>query len=283
MDTLSVAYPSSIVAPRCFLELIAIYLRLGGNSYCDIRHGSADICCLYCNHCKFFCDGDLATALELLGDSPVSMLISCQWIHPRRLGKYHSTAVAAKRSRAVTFAIMALPLVAVRIYAASRTLLQAATALNSKFAESVTHLDTEQAMGEAADDVKYAAWSTFGMLGDTGRANAMAWDVVLSAFVVGLWLAFAEADPSTMLRSTLLPWLKDEDEVAYERQQRTAASTKKSQGWLDAVKQLASVKNLTRFSRPDEGPTTGTCCFGSGGDRVLVSGVFVGPIVSCIS
>lgn len=153
---------------------------------------------------------------------------------------------------------MALPLVAVRIYAASRTLLQAAIALNSKLAESVTHNKPDKAMEEAAKDVKYAAWSTFGMLGDTGRANAMAWDVVLSAFVVGLWLAFAEADPSTMLRSTLLPWLKDEDEVAYERQERAAATTKKGQSWIDAVKQLASVKNLTRFSRPGEGPTTGT-------------------------
>ena len=124
---------------------------------------------------------------------------------------------------------MALPLVANRIYAVTRTLIEAGSAQGTHIGQNIAHGEGEKAAEETLQDVKFAAWSTFGMLGDTGRANAMAWDVVLSAFVVGLWLAFAEADPSTMLRSTLLPWLKDEDEVAYERPERTAASTKKRQ------------------------------------------------------
>lgn len=69
LDTLPMAYPRSIVASRCSLELVAIYVRMGGNSSCDLRHGSTDVRCLYCNHCKLFCDEDLATALKLLGGS----------------------------------------------------------------------------------------------------------------------------------------------------------------------------------------------------------------------
>jgi hypothetical protein len=59
-----------------------------------------------------------------------------------------------------------------------------------------------------------------------------------------------------MFRCTLLPWLKSEEEVTFERQED--AADKKSHCWLNTVKHLASVKNLTRFARPDEGPTTGT-------------------------
>jgi hypothetical protein len=115
-----------------------------------------------------------------------------------------------------------------------------------------------QEAGEAiADEIEYALGLTFGMLADTGRPNAMAWDVVLSAIIIGLWTALAEADPRTMFRCTLLPWLKDDDEVAVERQERATSEETKASGWLDTVKQLASVKNLTRFARPDEGSTTG--------------------------
>jgi hypothetical protein len=52
--------------------------------------------------------------------------------------------------------------------------------------------------------------------------------------------------------------LKDDDEVAIERQERATSEETKASGWLDTVKQLASVKNSTRFARPDEGPTTST-------------------------
>jgi hypothetical protein len=75
-----------------------------------------------------------------------------------------------------------------------------------------------QEAGEAiADEIEHALGLTFDMLADTGRPNAMAWDVVLSAIIIGLWTALAEADPRTMFRCTLLPWLKDDDEVAVER------------------------------------------------------------------
>ena len=134
----------------------------------------------------------------------------------------------------------------------------AGSILRTKVFQSVAHIDTEQFVEDVRDDVEYAAWSTFGLLADTGRANVMAWDVVLSAVILGLWTALAEADPRTMFRCTLLPWLKNEDEVAIERQEHAASGDKKSHSWLNTVKQLASVKNLTRFARPDEGPTTGT-------------------------
>lgn len=153
---------------------------------------------------------------------------------------------------------MALPLVAVRVYAVTRTLIEAGSATDSDVIQKVAHGQVNEAGEGIRDDVEYAARSTFGLLADTGRANAMAWDVVLSAVVLGLWTALAEADPRTMFRCTLIPWLRDDDEVVIERQDRAMESDKKSHGWLDTVKQLASVKNLTRFARPDEGPTTGT-------------------------
>jgi hypothetical protein len=106
---------------------------------------------------------------------------------------------------------MALPLVAVRVYAATRTLIEAGSVLDTEVFQSVAHLRTTKATEDISDDMKYAARSTFGLLADTGRANAMAWDVVLSAAVLGLWTALAEADPGTMFRCTLLPWLKNDD------------------------------------------------------------------------
>jgi hypothetical protein len=55
-----------------------------------------------------------------------------QWIRPRRLGKYHPTAASAKKSRATTLFLMALPLLAVRVYAATRSLLEAGSLLEVK-------------------------------------------------------------------------------------------------------------------------------------------------------
>jgi hypothetical protein len=151
---------------------------------------------------------------------------------------------------------MALPLVAIRVYAATRTLIDAGSAQGTNVGQNLAHGQFEQAGEDIRKDAEYAAQSTFGLLADIGRANAMAWDVVLSAVILGLWTALAEADPMTMFRCTLLPWLKSEEEVTFERQED--AADKKSHGWLNTVKHLASVKNLTRFARPDEGPTTGT-------------------------
>jgi len=150
---------------------------------------------------------------------------------------------------------MALPLVAVRVYAATRTLIQAGSVLETDFFQKMVHGQSEKMGEDLRNDVEHAARATFGLLAATGRANAMAWDVVLSAVILGLWTALAEADPMTMFRCTLLPWLKSDEEVTIERQEH---ASKKSHGWLNTVKQLASVKNLTRFARPDEGPTTGT-------------------------
>lgn len=153
---------------------------------------------------------------------------------------------------------MALPLVANRIYAVTRTLIEAGSAQGTHIGQNIAHGEGEKAAEETLQDMKFAAWSTFGLLAETGRQNAMAWDVVLSAVILGLWTALAEADPMTMFRCTLLPWLKSEEEVAFERQEHATSHDKKSNGWLNTVKHLASVKNLTRFARPDEGPTTGT-------------------------
>lgn len=150
---------------------------------------------------------------------------------------------------------MALPLVAIRVYAATRTLINAGSAQGTKVGQNLAHGQFDQAAEDIRNDAEYAARSTFGLLADTGRANAMAWDVVLSAVVLGLWTALAEADPMTMFRCTLLPWVKSEEEVAFERQDD---ADRKIHSWLNTVKHLASVKNLTRFARPDEGPTTGT-------------------------
>jgi hypothetical protein len=155
----------------------------------------------------------------------------------------------------MTLALMALPLVAVRIYAVTRTLIAAGSVLGTKVSQNLAHGEAEKAAEDMRKDFEYAAQSTFGLLADTGRANAMAWDVMLSAVILGLWTALAEADPMTMFRCTLLPWLKSEEEVIIEREEH---ADKKSQSWLNTVKHLASVKNLTRFARPDEGPTTGT-------------------------
>ena len=151
---------------------------------------------------------------------------------------------------------MALPLVAIRVYAATRTLIDAGSAQGTNAGQNLAHGQFEQAGEGIRKDAEYAAQSTFGLLADTGRGNAMAWDVVLSAVILGLWTALAEADPMTMLRCTLLPWLKSEEEVTFERQED--AADQKRHGWLNTVKHFASVKNLTRFARPDEGPTTGT-------------------------
>jgi hypothetical protein len=181
-----------------------------------------------------------------------------QWIHPRRLGRYHATAAAARRSRAIIFTLVAWPLVVIRIYAATRTLLEAGSQLHSKTWSDLWNLKTQEATEEGLGDLGYAARSTFGMLADTGRANAMAWDVVLSAVVIALWAALAEASPRTMFRCTLLPWLRDESEVAFEKLDRTIKLDPNKKGFIAAVKQLASVTNLTRFARPNEAPTTAT-------------------------
>lgn len=109
-----------------------------------------------------------------------------QWIHPRRLGKYRATAAAARRSRALTFTLMTLPLLALRIYAATRTLLEAGSILDAKVLQKVGHFETRKAMEDVVDEVELAGRWTFGLLADTGRANAMAWDVVLSAVIIGL-------------------------------------------------------------------------------------------------
>jgi hypothetical protein len=153
---------------------------------------------------------------------------------------------------------MAMPLVVVRIYAATQTLLQAGSQLHSKTWDDLWHFKTQEATEEGLGDLRYAASSTFGMLADTGRANAMAWDVVLSAVVIALWAALAEAKPRTMFRCTLLPWLREESEVAFEKLGRTIRLDQDKKGFLAAVKQLAAVTNLTRFARPNEAPTTAT-------------------------
>jgi hypothetical protein len=181
-----------------------------------------------------------------------------QWIHPRRLGSYRSTAAAARRSRAFTFTLMALPLVVIRIYAATQTLLQAGSELYSKTWDDLWHSKLQKATEEGLGDLEYAARSTFGMLADTGRGNAMAWDVVLSAVVIALWAALAEAKPRAMFRCTLLSWLRDESEVAFEKLGRTIRLDQDKQGFLAAVKQLAAVTKIKRFARPNEAPTTGT-------------------------
>lgn len=153
---------------------------------------------------------------------------------------------------------MALPLVAIRIYAVTRTLIAAGSTIGTQVSQNLAHGQVEKAAEDIRNDLEYAAQSTFGLLAETGRANAMAWDVVLSAVILGLWTALTEADPMTMFRCTLLPWLKSEEEVAIERQEHAIDNDKKGHGWLNTVKHLASVKNLTRFARPGEGPTTGT-------------------------
>jgi hypothetical protein len=153
---------------------------------------------------------------------------------------------------------MTLPLVVVRIYAATRTLLEAGSELHSRTWYDLWHLKPQEATDEGLRDLEYATRSTFGMLVDTGRANAMTWDVVLSAVVIALWAALSEANPRTMLRCTLLPWLRDESEVAFEKLDCTIRLDPDKKGFLAAVKQLASVTNLTRFARPNEAPTTAT-------------------------
>jgi len=153
---------------------------------------------------------------------------------------------------------MALPLVVIRIYAATRTLLEAGSGLHSNTWYDLLHLKPQEATEEGLGDSEYAGRSTSGMLADTGRANAMAWDVVLSAIAIALWVALAEASPRTMFRCTLLPWLKEESEVAYEKLHRTIRLDQDDKGFLVVVKQLASLTNLTRFARPEEAPTTAT-------------------------
>jgi hypothetical protein len=71
-------------------------------------------------------------------------------------------------------------------------------------------------------------------------------------------MGLAEADKRTMLRCTLLPWLRDKDEVISERHDPAVNSARKGSGRLNTVKHLASVNNLIPFARPDEGPTTVT-------------------------
>jgi hypothetical protein len=122
---------------------------------------------------------------------------------------------------------MTLPLVAIRIYAVTRTLIAAGSTLGTKVGHNLAHGQTEKAAEDAHNDLEYAARSTFGLLAKTGRADAMAWDVVLSAIILGLWTALAEADPMTMFRCTLLPWLKSDEEVAIKRQEHATDNDKK--------------------------------------------------------
>jgi hypothetical protein len=89
---------------------------------------------------------------------------------------------------------MALPLLAVRVYAATRSLLEAGSLLEVKILQTMGRMQLQKAGEEVAHEVEHVLHATFGMLADTGRPNAMAWDVVLSAVIIGLWTALAEAD-----------------------------------------------------------------------------------------
>ena len=63
---------------------------------------------------------------------------------------------------------MALPLVVIRIYAVTQTLLQAGSERHSKTWDDLWNFKPQEATEEGLGDLKYAARSTFGMLADTG-------------------------------------------------------------------------------------------------------------------
>lgn len=155
---------------------------------------------------------------------------------------------------------MALPIVLLRIYTAACTLWKTSARHETQVWWYARILMPKEAAEEVFEVIHEAASSTISKLAAIGRFNAMAWDAVLSTLLLGLWTALAESDPRNMLRCTLLPWLKDEEEILFQQQERTLQREETKRSWLNAVKQLASAKTLTRFSRSnqDEGPTTGT-------------------------
>lgn len=176
-----------------------------------------------------------------------------QWVHPRRIGRYYSTALAAKKARSVTLTLMTLPLLLLRLYAAAQYIFQASRG------PSLSELwyGTPRVADEGLEELQSAAKKNFGSLAKARWTNPAVWDIVLSAIVLGLWMAMTEANPRTMLQCTLMPWLKEENDVAVEPLAHTPKK-RKNIGWFNTMKQFASVKSLTRFARPDEGPTTGT-------------------------
>lgn len=155
---------------------------------------------------------------------------------------------------------MTLPLVLFRTYATARAFWEASSELNTNVLWYALNFIPKEAAEDGFKDIQRTAHDLFKPLAAAGRFNAMAWDVVLSTLMLGLWSALAESDASTLLKCTLLPWLKDEEEVMIQQHERAYGHGEAKQSWLSTMKELASAKTLTRFSRSnqDEGPTTGT-------------------------
>jgi hypothetical protein len=69
---------------------------------------------------------------------------------------------------------MALPLLYLRIYTATRTLMEASSIIGVKILEKAARLKAQEVLKEVDGELQHAARSTFGLLTDTGRANIMA-------------------------------------------------------------------------------------------------------------
>ena len=60
-----------------------------------------------------------------------------------------------------------------------------------------------------SEQLKNTAYQVFGLLGDHPWINALAWDVIFSAIVVGVVATISSLEVKAMLQCSLVPWIDD--------------------------------------------------------------------------
>lgn len=183
------------------------------------------------------------------------------YIAPRRLGHYYASAGDAKKVRAFTFALLALPMALLSLYASLRLCFVPRSIHDDRYRANGSWWNKTQGEYSHLAEMGKAFWSTFTVLGGVGHVSAMAWDVLLTGLVLSCWVVTAETEPRSMLRCSLLPWLKNEEDVKIdgmklEEQKILEGHEKRS--WLKAMNPLTAVTQLTRFARPGDGPASGS-------------------------
>lgn len=187
--------------------------------------------------------------------------LSPAYVAPRRLGHYYASAGDAKKARAFSFALLALPMVLLSSYATVRLWFTPHPVHEDWYRVNGSWWDRTRDEYSHMAELGKAAWSSVTALAGAGLVTAMAWDVLLTGVVLSCWAVTAETDPRSMLRCSILPWLKDEEEVKIdgmklEEQKILEGHEKRS--WLKAMNPLTAVTHLTRFARPGDGPASGS-------------------------
>ncbi|KAK1033858.1 hypothetical protein LTS16_015929 [Friedmanniomyces endolithicus] len=87
--------------------------------------------------------------------------------------------------------------------------------------------------------------SILSALGDHAWLNAVGWDVLFSTVSIGLWAAVSSADPRSMAKCALWPWLDGTLEVAQDAAEYVHETT---EPYIEATKQ--SVSDLQDAAQP---------------------------------